>query len=266
MTDATTALAELRRRRPLVHCITNYVSMDIMANVLLAIGAAPAMAHAEEEAAEFAGIASAVSINIGTLSAPWVRAMELAVGSAASRSTPWVLDPVGCGATKYRTDVAARLAMSAPSVIRGNASEVMALAHAVGAKVTAGKTRGVDSADTSAHALEAAHELGRITRACVTVTGAVDYVVHEGRETSVHGGDELLTSVTATGCSLSSVVAAFLGAGSSSVDASAAACALFAETSERAKKRAGLPGSFREAFIDGLAEIRTLDAARVRSR
>jgi hydroxyethylthiazole kinase len=99
---ATRRLAALRRRVPLVHCITNYVAMDITANVLLAAGASPAMIHAEEEVGEFAGVASALVINVGTLSAEWARSMKVAAAAAVGGRKPWVLDPVGCGATKYR--------------------------------------------------------------------------------------------------------------------------------------------------------------------
>src|SRR3954470_23099246 len=133
------ALRTLRERSPLVHNITNYVAMDVSANALLAIGAAPAMVHALEEVEEFTGISSALVVNIGTLSPQWVEAMRLAAQRAAALGKPWVLDPVGAGATRYRTDTARKLAGMRPTVIRGNASEVLAVAGGTEA------TRGVDS-------------------------------------------------------------------------------------------------------------------------
>src|SRR5450631_3261652 len=134
------ALEDLRARRPLVHNITNYVAMTLSANVLLALGASPAMVHAEEEVEDFVAIADALVVNIGTLSPSWVAAMRLAIARATALGKPWVLDPVGCGATPYRTKVAVELAALKPSVIRGNASEILSLADQAG---QAGK--GVDS-------------------------------------------------------------------------------------------------------------------------
>ena len=126
------ALEDLRARRPLVHNITNYVAMTVSANVLLALGASPAMVHAVEEVEDFVAISDALAVNIGTLSPPWVAAMRAAVARARALGKPWVLDPVGCGATAYRTQVAAELAALKPSVIRGNASEILSLAGQVG--------------------------------------------------------------------------------------------------------------------------------------
>ena len=151
-----TRLQALRQGVPLVHNITNFVSMEVVANCLLAIGAAPAMVHAEAEVEDFVGIASALVVNIGTLSPPWVAAMERAALRARALSKPWVLDPVGCGATPYRTRTAAKLVELQPNVIRGNASELLALAGAAG-----GPTAGVDSTHGSEEAIEAAADLAR---------------------------------------------------------------------------------------------------------
>ena len=152
--DAWASLAAVRRGAPLVHSITNYVSMDITANALLALGASPAMVHAVEEVEDFVSIASALVVNIGTLSPAWVAAMERAADRARERGKPWVLDPVGAGATPYRTGVARGLARRGPTVIRGNASEILALGGGVEG------TRGVDSAHGSDDALAAA-QIGR---------------------------------------------------------------------------------------------------------
>lgn len=148
--DIGATLTRLRQSTPLVHSITNYVAMNPAANVLLALGASPAMVHAAEEAAEFAALADALVINIGTLSAPWVDAMLSAAESAQQQQTPWVLDPVAIGATRFRRDACARLLEFSPTIIRGNASEIIALAgDALGG-------RGVDSTAASDEALTAA--------------------------------------------------------------------------------------------------------------
>src|SRR5262245_51544676 len=201
---AAAAVTELRARRPLVHNITNYVAMTISANVLLAVGASPAMVHAVEEVEDFIAISSALAINIGTLSPRWVEAMRLTARKAVELGKPWVLDPVGCGATPYRTGVAVELAGLKPTIIRGNASEIMSLAGASGA---GGK--GVDSTISSDTALAAATALARKTGAVVAITGETDYAT-DGRELiAVGGGDPLMPLSTALGCALSATTAAF---------------------------------------------------------
>src|SRR5258708_2589901 len=164
--DVYAALTDLRARRPLVPNITNYVAMTISANVLLALGTSPAMVHAVEEVEDFVAISDTLCVNIGTLSPPWVEAMRAAVAKANTLGKPWVLDPVGCGATPYRTKAAAELAQLKPTIIRGNASEIMSLAGAAGA---GGK--GVDSTASSDAAISAASALARKTGAVVAVTG-----------------------------------------------------------------------------------------------
>lgn len=198
------ALEDLRARRPLVHNITNYVAMTVSANVLLALGASPAMVHAVEEVEDFVAISDALAVNIGTLSPPWVDAMRAAVARANALGKPWVLDPVGCGATAYRTQVAVELAGLKPSVIRGNASEVMSLAGQVGA---GGK--GVDSTAPAEYATSAAAALAQRTGSVVAITGETDYVSDGMSLVAVHAGHALMPLSTALGCSLSAVTAAF---------------------------------------------------------
>src|SRR5882672_6040062 len=185
--DVASALEALRARRPLVHNITNYVAMTVSANVLLALGASPAMVHAQEEVEDFVAISDALVVNIETLSPPWVAAMRRAVQAANEAGKPWVLDPVGCGATPYRTGTAAELAGLRPAIIRGNASEIMSLAGAAGA---GGK--GVDSTVRSDAALAAATALARKTGAVVAVTGETDYATDGAEVIEVHGGDPLM--------------------------------------------------------------------------
>ena len=198
------ALEDLRARRPLVHNITNYVAMTVSANVLLALGASPAMVHAVEEVEDFVAISDALAVNIGTLSPPWVDAMRAAVARANALGKPWVLDPVGCGATAYRTQVAVELAGLKPSVIRGNASEIMSLSGQVGA---GGK--GVDSTAPAEYATSAAAALAQRTGSIVAITGETDYVSDGMSLVAVHAGHALMPLSTALGCSLSAVTAAF---------------------------------------------------------
>src|ERR1035437_1637874 len=171
---------------PLVHCLTNIVVAGFTANVLLAIGASPAMVENAEESGEFAAVASSVLINLGTLSAERERAMRAAAAAHAS-GTPWVLDPVAVGALAHRTAVAKELLGSHPTVVRGNGSEVMSLAGVGGA---AGK--GVDSAAGSADALDAARWLARSAGCVVAVSGATDFVTDGTEVVAVPGGDPLM--------------------------------------------------------------------------
>ncbi len=142
MIDADASLQTMRATAPLVHNITNYVAMNVMANVLLAAGASPAMVHAREEVAEFAVLAQALTVNIGTLDPIWAEAMETAAAVMRGAGRPWVLDPVGVGATRFRQDVCARLIKAQPSVIRGNASEILVLAG------MSAQGRGADATDS----------------------------------------------------------------------------------------------------------------------
>ena len=243
-------LQAVRERRPLIHCITNFVSMEVTANALLALGASPAMVHANEEVEDFQEVADALVVNIGTLSPTWVEGMERAAARAETLQKPWVLDPVAVGATPYRTRVATELARRGPTVIRANASEVLALAGAA-----SGPTRGVDSSHASEDALQAARELARALGTVIAVTGAVDQVTDGTRIARIANGDPLMPRVTALGCALSATVGAFLAVGDEPLDATAAALAVFGLAGERAAARAGGPGSLRVLLIDELAML-----------
>ena len=198
---------------PLVHCYSNFVAMDLMANALLAAGASPAMVHSPDEAADFTRLASALLVNMGTRSPAWEESMRHSIGAARARGTPWVLDPVGCGATPARTAVTCELARLGPAVIRGNASEVMALAAAVlGADGGGARPKGVDSAHGSSEAEPAARALAAALRTVVAVTGAVDFATDGATTVYAGNGTPLCTRVTAAGCALTAVLAAFLAA------------------------------------------------------
>ncbi|NDL60857.1 hydroxyethylthiazole kinase [Phytoactinopolyspora mesophila] len=258
--DVWAAYDDVRRAGPLVHNITNYVAMDLSANVLLAAGASPAMVHAREEAAEFAQLAGAVVVNIGTLSPEWAESMLGAARVASERRVPWVLDPVAVGATAYRVKVATDLLPLRPTVVRGNASEILALAGA------AGRGKGVDSTDESADAVEAAIELAARTGGVVAVTGDVD-IVTDGRNTlRVEGGDPLMARVTAMGCAASAMVGAFVATAAEPMVATASALAVFGLAGERAAAQAAGPGSLRWRLLDelhGLDEQSVLDGVRI---
>jgi hydroxyethylthiazole kinase len=193
--SAGTTLRALRDRKPLVHQITNYVVMNETANATLALGALPVMAHAREEVEEMVSLAGALVLNIGTLSEPWVDAM-LAAGTAANAAgTPVVLDPVGAGATRYRTESAEQILTDVDvTVLRGNAGEVATL---VG---VAAEVRGVESMAAGDDPAELARVAARKLNVVASVTGPVDHVSDGEQSLAVANGHELLASVTGTGC------------------------------------------------------------------
>ncbi|MET0389641.1 MAG: hydroxyethylthiazole kinase [Polyangiales bacterium] len=239
-------LERVREQKPLVQNITNYVAMTLSANALLAVGASPAMVHAIDEVEDFATIAHALVINIGTLSPDWVEGMRRAAKRAVSLHKPWVLDPVGCGATPYRTDTAAELVKLQPAIIRGNASEILSLA---GAAVGGGK--GVDSTASSESAIAAASALAERTGAVVVVTGATDYATDGKALISVESGDPLMTYSTAVGCALSAVTGAF-AAITSPLIAAGAALAVYGAAGQAAARSCQGPGQLPAALCDAL--------------
>jgi hydroxyethylthiazole kinase len=260
MTDARAIGADLekiRAGRPLVHNITNYVVMNTTANALLALGAQPVMAHAVEEVEEMAGLASALVLNIGTLSGPWIEAMKIAARAARAKGTPIVLDPVGAGATRFRTAAAMDLLAAArPAVVRGNASEIRALAA-----VEAG-TRGVDSRHGSMEALGAARELAALRGAVISVSGAVDLIVGGGATAWVANGHPLMARVTGMGCTASALTAAFAAVNPSPLRAAAHAMAVMGIAGEMAAARSAGPGSFQVNFLDVLHALDENDIAQ----
>ncbi len=248
--QAARDLEALRERRPLVHNITNLVVMNFTANALLAMGASPVMAHAAGEVEEMTSLAGALVLNIGTLSEEWVESMVRAGRAAAAAGTPAVLDPVGAGATRMRTAAALRIAAEVrPRVVRGNPSEVLALAGA------AATTRGVDAADPVDRAAETAVRLAASLGATVAVTGAVDLVTDGERTVRVHNGHPLMSRVTGTGCAATAAIGAFLAVDGDPVAAAAGALAFFGLAGEIAAERADAPGSFMIAMLDALYTI-----------
>ncbi|MEW9805552.1 hydroxyethylthiazole kinase [Mesorhizobium sp. ZMM04-5] len=254
MTSPSLLFARMRETAPLVQCITNYVAMNVAANVLLAAGASPAMVHAEEEAGEFAAIAGALTVNIGTLSPAWVAGMKAAVAGATAAGRPWVFDPVAHFATAFRRQAAAELLALRPTIIRGNASEVIAL----GGGTSAGK--GVDSGDPIEQAEDAARQLALAKGAVVAVTGAVDFVTDGARAVRIPGGSPLMPKITAMGCSLTALVGAYAAiAPDQPFEAATAALVTFAVAGESAARDASGPGSLAVRFLDALHGLTAAD-------
>ena len=255
--DVIERLALVRERAPLVHCLTNVVVTNATANILLALGAAPAMVDLPEEAGIFAGIASAVLVNLGTPGSEQRAAMRVAARTATDAGTPWVLDPVAVGALPVRTALAAELLEARPAAIRGNASEILALAG-----VGAGG-RGVDATHEVDDAAEAATRLARHHGAIVAVSGAVDLVTDGDRTVHVHTGHARLTTMTGGGCALGAVMGAFLAGGGDPLVAVASATSAYTIAAEIAAEGSAGPGSFAPSFLDALAD---LDSSTVRAR
>ncbi len=250
-------LERMRARCPLVHCMTNEVVKDITANVLLAIGASPAMVEHAGEAAEFAAFADALLINLGTLDDEQIHAQREAILAYNRAGKPWVFDPVAVGALGARTRFAREILNHRPAIIRGNASEIIALAG------QAAKGRGADSGDSSEQALDAAARLVSQTGAAVLVTGAVDYVLDGARALSCANGHPLLTRVTGVGCAQGALAAACMAVAPDRFHGAAAAAAIMAIAGDLAAARAPHPGSFRVALLD---ELDRIDAAAIRGR
>lgn len=254
-------LSLLRSQRPLVHCVTNYVAMDITANLLLAAGASPVVAHALEEVEEIAAAAGALAVNIGTLDERWTESMLAAARAAVEAGVPWVLDPVGVNATPYRLEVAKRLMGLQPTVIRGNASEIATLG---GGDAAGGQ--GVDSTIESFDALDAAQDLARKTGAVVAVTGAVDYVTNGRELVAVANGHELMSRVTAVGCALTALTAACLAVRGDPLSATVHSLVLMGIAGEVAAERSQGPASFRLQMLDALflfEEAQVVETARI---
>lgn len=243
-------LAELRAQSPLVHNITNFVVMNYTANALLAVGASPVMAHAIEEVEDMVAIAGVLVVNIGTLSPLWVEGMKKAMLAAVKLDKPIILDPVGAGATPYRNQVLSELlAIASPTLIRGNGSEILALA---GANI---QTKGVDSTASSTDSIQAARLLSERYGCVVSVSGATDVIVSGDKVAYVENGVPLMTRVTGMGCSASAIAGAFSAVQKDAFEAAVSAAALMGVCGEKAFEKAKLPGSFQIAFLDALAEV-----------
>lgn len=250
--NALPYLIEYREKSPLVHCLTNDVVQNFTANLLLASGAVPAMIPAIEEAAEFTTISSALLINVGTLTKPAAETMLLSAKTAYETGTPWVLDPVAIGpALYYRSSVVHELLAFKPAVIRGNPAEILVLA---GEDASA---QGPDSCESVERAYKAAKVVARELKTVVVVTGETDYITNGERTYSISGGTEKLTKITGAGCSLSALVAGFIGSSIDLLEAAATACfyvKLAGERADVASKERGL-GTFAVEYLNAISLI-----------
>ncbi|WP_273827175.1 hydroxyethylthiazole kinase [Providencia rettgeri] len=242
-------LQQINEKSPLVHCMTNDVVQTFTANVLLALGCSPAMVIEPEEAEQFATIANSLLINVGTLTADRQQAMKRAVHSANTAQKPWVLDPVAVGALTFRTHFCHELLGLKPAAIRGNASEIMALAG-----VSLGG-RGVDSLNSTNDALPAAQLLAKQANTIVAISGEIDYITDGVRTIAVEGGDILMTRIVGTGCALSAVVAASCSLSGDRLQHVATACALMKQAGKTATQRCRGTGSFIPEFLDALYQL-----------
>ncbi len=254
---AAETLEKVKRKKPVIHSITNFVVMNSTANVLLALGASPIMAHAMEEMEDIAAISNALIINMGTLSKPWIQSMNAAARLARIVSKPYVLDPVGSGATRFRTQTAHELIRYAPpTAIRGNASEIMSLSS------QGAQTRGVDSTHSVDDAIGASTQVARNLKTVIAVTGEKDLITDGYRSFMVSGGHPWMAAVTGTGCAATVIVGAFLAVEKDATLAAASALAFFKLVAERAIEGASGPGSFWVNVLDQIYAITPLEVER----
>lgn len=250
-------LAAVRERGPLVQCITNSVVTGFTANALLALGAAPAMVDNLDEAPVFAGVADALLINVGTLTPATGETMLATAGAAAAAGTPWVLDPVAVGGLPLRDRVAAELVPLRPTVIRGNASEIISLSGADGGG------RGVDSTAATEHAVDAARSLCDRTGGTVAVSGPTDHIVSAHQVRTISNGDPMMTKVTGVGCALGAITAAFTAC-APPADAAFAATAVWTIAAEVAIEKSAGPGTFAVELLDALYDLGPAQLERLR--
>lgn len=247
-------LRAVRQKAPLVHNITNHVVMNVTANALLALGGSPIMAHEPEELEELIGIASALVLNIGTLDAAWIGSMKTAAALAAKRGIPVILDPVGAGASRLRTRTALELiGLGRPAIVRGNASEILALAGAAGA------TKGVDSAHGTEAAEASARSLAQSAGAVVVASGAVDFITDGTTDVRLSGGSSLIPRVTGMGCTSSALLGAFAAVASTPLRAAIDGMAVMKAAAEIAVEKAEGLGSLQVRFLDALGNLTAAD-------
>jgi hydroxyethylthiazole kinase len=240
----------VRKKSPLVHNITNFVVMNNTANALLAVGASPIMAHAHPEIDEMTRLCESLVINIGTLDEYWVESMLYAATKANQLNKPFIIDPVGAGATHFRDSNISKLIALKPTVIRANASETLALA-----KFNKTKTKGVDSTAQSSEAIEAAKMLNQTFGAVVCISGETDIVISDGQQILIKNGHPLMTKITGLGCSATAIIGAFIAVIEDKTEAVIAATALISIAGEIAAKEAKGPGSLQVLLLDKLYNI-----------
>jgi hydroxyethylthiazole kinase len=261
--DVWSDVLTVRERSPLVHSMTNLVVINFNANVLLASGASPVMAHAHEEVTDMVGIAQALVLNIGTLDPYWIESMRLALVAATKRGIPVVLDPVGAGATPYRNQsIELLLATAQPTVIRGNGSEIMSVAG------SAVQTRGVDSSAGANDALGAARALVQRTGGVVCVSGETDHILDkQQRAARLSNGHVWMTKITGVGCSATALIGAFCAVQPDAWRATVSAMAYLGVVGEVAAEKAIAKGQGVGSMQAGLLdELQLLDQATFTQR
>jgi hydroxyethylthiazole kinase len=258
-------LREIRRRQPLVHHITNFVVMNTTANITLAIGASPIMAHAHEEMEAMSAFTSVLNLNIGTLTPYWIDSMIMAGKVAGQRGIPIVLDPVGSGATPLRTEAVKRILSEVPvTVIRGNASEVMSL-FAEGEEI---KIRGVDSLETVDAVRHGAHRLAKDLKKVIAITGEIDFITNGDSSIEVHNGHPMFGRVTGTGCAATTAISCFCAVEPDPLVATTCALGFYSLAGEEAARISKGPGSFQVALYDALfnlTEVTMMEKLRIRT-
>lgn len=243
-------IQSVKNQSPLVHSITNFVVMNNTANALLAVGASPIMSHAKSEIKDMVSISNAVVINIGTLDEYWSESMLVAAEEAHRIKKTWILDPVGAGATTFRDEILSKLIEFKPTVIRGNASEIIALA-----KANKTITKGVDSTAESNEAITAAKYLVENYQSVVCISGATDIIINDKEMYFIENGHLLMTKVTGLGCSASAIVGAFASIAENKAESTVAAMAILGIAGELAEKISAGPGSLQMNILDKLYNI-----------
>jgi hydroxyethylthiazole kinase len=257
---AALAMRAVRERKPLIHHITNFVVMNETANITLACGASPVMAHAKEEAGDMAKQASAVVLNIGTLWPEQIEAMKIAGLAANERGLPVILDPVGAGATAYRTSAALDLLKDIEiSLVRGNIAEISILAG------LDGEISGVDAIGEKGNSREAALALSAKFGCAAVVTGPIDTIAGHGKLLSVANGHEMMSKVTGTGCMATAVIAAFAAVNDDIEESASEALAAYGLAGQISAHTAKGPGTFHTLLYDSLANL-TEDAIKAGAR
>lgn len=247
-------LKRIRENSPLVHNITNYVVMNNTANALLSIGASPVMAHARNEVEDMVSIASSLVLNMGTLSENWLEAMIIAGLKAQERKIPIVFDPVGVGATPYRTESAHKLIkICSPNIIRGNASEIMALGNQEMC------TKGVDSTASTNLAIDSARLLAKKLKCVIVVSGEVDYITDGDKLESVEFGTSMMEKVTGMGCTATAIIGAFAACNKNLLQAATNAMLVMGIAGELATAKSDGPGSMQMHFLDCLYNLSAVE-------
>jgi hydroxyethylthiazole kinase len=239
------SLAQIKQTKPLVLCLTNYVTMDLMANSLLALGAAPLMSESKQEIEELVTISQAVYINIGTLNKRFIERAFFAAEVANLLNKPVILDPVGAGASKLRTAAAIEL-LPLAQIIRGNASEIISLTGATGG------TKGVESTDPVLKAMSSAEALAQNHNKIIVISGPEDYVTDGKQAQTLTYGSHLMPLITGMGCTMTAVLSAFVACNPEHFHAAVQATAYFGLCGQLSYQQAKAPAAFRQTFIDHL--------------